>query len=168
MTDKLTLPSPLFPKDRLRNASGTPLTQALFYEYRHQCPDYTPIYNLKWEEDCKGTISMYRVYMESASEYEAAVRLLGSWKHWLKLCDCTWFNEYLEEWREEKAIQEKAIGKATLIAQAKAGNVNAARILDSQKISSTKKKGKEDTKKLQSARVNDKVTNLLERMNVLS
>ena len=164
--DRPTLPEPLFERSELMKG-GQNLTQGLFYEFRHQSPNSTPKYNYTREYELGGTIPMYKVYMQCASEYEAAVKLLGSWKHWLKLCECTWFEEELDKWREERLIQEKAIGKATLIKQAKDGNVNAAKTLEAQSFHKVGRPNKTEKQKAveNHQKVNDKVTSLLNRYN---
>ena len=71
---------------KLKSDNGHYLTQGLFYEYRHHTKlPYIP-YTLR-ERDYKGYLSMYRIYMECDTEYEAAQVLLNSWEHWCRLCD---------------------------------------------------------------------------------
>lgn len=149
---------------QLRATTGQYLTQGLFYEFRHRtsCSDIGP-YNLK-EHDFKGSLSMYQIYMSCASEYEAAQKLLGSWKHWAILCEIHWFKKHLETWREEREIKEAAVGKATILYQAKEGNVTAAKELVS--LATKRKAGRpskleiEAEKKKQIA-IESNVTNLL-------
>lgn len=104
-------------------------TQALFYEFRHQTTSQVPApYNLK-ETDWEGTQSMYQIYMAHDTEYDAAMALLGSWMHWEKLCKSPWFIKHKEKWDAEKEVIKQAIAEKTLIEQAKAGNVQAAKLL---------------------------------------
>lgn len=126
----------LFPKERLLSEIGALLTQGLFYEYRHQSST-DPVFTLK-DYDWNGCVSMYKIYMECESEYEASQKLLGSWTHWRRLCECNWFKPYVEAWREEREIKEAALGKAILIEKAAEGNVTAAKEL----VGQIYKKGK--------------------------
>ena len=88
----------------LKDAQGRFRTQSLFWEMRH--PDYPPVFTLKKYEH-EGCVSMYEKYMEIAdpTEYQVAIRLLGSWDHWCKLKDRPWFQEELEGWRTELKVR---------------------------------------------------------------
>lgn len=104
-------------------------TQALFYEYRHQTTSkVSPPYTLK-EYEWEGCKSMYQLYMQYDTEYDAAIALLGSWSHWQKLCERAWFKVYKDKWDAEKDVRNKALAEKTLIEQAKAGNVTAAKLI---------------------------------------
>jgi len=110
----------------------------IFYEFnktRHE--DYPPLYTMR-EDEWKGLPSAYRIYMESDSEYEAAMKLVGSWAHWQRLLKCKpfinggeelgiWMG--LDQWREEKAIQDKAFALNQLKISAAGGNVQAQKII---------------------------------------
>ena len=151
---------------KLIGESGHYKTQSLFYEFRYQTnSDYMP-FTLK-ERDVHGHQSIYQIYMSCDSEYEAAQKLLGSWKHWEILCECTWFIKELDKWREEREIREAAIGKAMLIEKAKEGNVPAARsLLES---SSKRKAGRPSSAEVinerkKQAAVDTKVSSIIERM----
>lgn len=151
---------------KLINSTGCYMTQALFYEYRFQTnSDYMP-FTMK-ERDHNGYISVYRVYMECDSEYEAAYKLLNSWKHWQVLCSAPWFAKELKKWREEREIREAALGKAVLIEEAGNGNVSAARaLLD---LSGKRKAGRPtklevQEEKAKQAKIESKVSSILERM----
>lgn len=39
------------------------------------------------------------------TEYEMAIALLGSWKHWKLLSEATWFKPLLAEWRRELRVK---------------------------------------------------------------
>lgn len=153
---------------KLTSENNQYLTQSLFYEYRHQTKsEYTP-FTLK-EKDFKGCISVYRVYMETDSEYEVAQKLLKSWKHWSVLCESPFFKKELQLWREEKAIREASIGISALVEAAKDGNVTAAKYLVDK---NTSKKGAGRPTRLEvieekrkQARIDDKVTNIIDRMS---
>lgn len=123
-------------------------TQALFYEYRHQTTTGIQApYTLK-ERDWKGSKSMYKIYMEHETEYEAAIALLGSWQHWKKLSKVAWFQAYKQAWDEEREIRQKAVARNTLLKQAKEGNVTAAKaLIDGEKKPRGRPKTNEKPKK---------------------
>ncbi|MEE8208067.1 MAG: hypothetical protein V3T88_03815 [Nitrosomonadaceae bacterium] len=108
-------------------------TKALFQEYRHQTTvTMNAPYCLKANDhEYRGVIykSMYLIYMSCDSEYEAAIKLLGNYRHWTKLKRCTWFLPYVEEWNAELVLRESALAKSKLVKLTEAGNVTAARTL---------------------------------------
>lgn len=121
-------------------------TKAMFYEYRFQTTvtDKAP-YTLgkqdRLDKDGKHLYkSMYLIYMQCDSEYEAAIKLLGSYPHWRKLKRCSWFHDHFEEWEEERNIRDEAIARSILVRLAMVGNVTAARTLYTN--SNAKPKGK--------------------------
>ncbi len=67
--------------------------------------------------------------MESDTEYEAAIKLLGSYKHWKKLCKATFFQEHIEEWREERKMMEESLAHTAVLRSTEEGNVSAARTI---------------------------------------
>lgn len=149
------------------NAMNASYTLGLFYEFRMQSAGAIPVYNLK-AYDWKGTKSMYQIYMNCDSEYEAAMTLLGDWSHWKRLCECGWFKQYIDSWREEVLIREAALGKAVIIQKASEGNLTAAKELVNQLNKKTngrpsKESINKDTTRLKA--VDAKVVNLLSRMN---
>lgn len=151
---------------KLTNSNGCHLTQSLFYEFRFSTgSDYIP-FCMK-EKDYKGHLSVYRLYMECDSEYEAAYKLLNSWKHWQILSASPWFAKELKKWREEREIKEFALGKAALIKEAESGNITAAKSLID--LSGKRKAGRPSKlevheEKAKQARIESKVTNILDRM----
>lgn len=109
-------------------------TKALFYEYRHQTTvkDILAPYCLKANDHTyRGKVykSMYLIYMSCDSEYEAAMKLLGNYRHWTKLKRCNWFLPYVEEWNAELKLRESALARSKLVQLTEAGNVTAARTL---------------------------------------
>lgn len=115
-------------------------TQAMFWEHRHGVRwkerGIVPIYNLGYK-DHNGTLSMRQIYLQCTTEYEAAMVLLGRWDHWERLCNTPWFPAHLEKWKEEKAIQEGALGRNTILELAAKGNLSAAKYLDQERQGST-------------------------------
>ena len=88
----------------LKDSQGRFRTQSLFWESRH--PDMKPVFTMKKREH-EGCISMYEKYMDIAdpTEYQVAIRLLGSHDHWNKLCGLPWFEEMVTEWRNELKVR---------------------------------------------------------------
>ena len=120
----------------VRGSNNIMFTQGLFYEFGNQ----DAVYTLKGEDVTKGDkryVSLYRVYMESVDEYEAAMRIVGSMQHWRKLCSQSWFLdgadafswEGLKQAREDMAARDKSVSKQQLITAAGEGNVNAMKTI---------------------------------------
>jgi hypothetical protein len=108
-------------------------TQALFYEYRHQTTSKVQApYTLKdYDVHIGGKTyrSMYMVYMSCDSEYEAAIKLLGSYGHWKKLVAAKWFADYYARWEYERNVRDEALARSVVVKLAEKGNVTAARTL---------------------------------------
>jgi hypothetical protein len=124
------------PDTPLRGANNILLTQALFVEFGNEDAPYT----LKVEhlnKNGKTYVSLCKVFLESVDEYEAAMRLVGSWKHWQRLCDNKWFSEGWEPFnyeglnslRETMKLRDKSAAKRKLMEAMDSGNVTAAKIL---------------------------------------
>lgn len=145
---------------------GHYLTQGLFYEFRHQTKNFNAPYNLK-ERDHKDSKSMYQIYMDCETEYEAAQVLLGSWKHWEILCKAPFFVPEIEKWREERAIREQALAKKVLLEQTRDGNVTAAKsVLDSHKRKAGRPSKQEvEGERRRQAGLESKVSSIVERMS---
>lgn len=103
-------------------------TAGLFWERRQtskaELRGFSPIYNLS-TLDHDGTLSMYQIYMQCATEYEAALVLLGSLRHWALLLECKWFIPHIEQWRKDMAFRDESIGRAAILAGAAGGNTAA-------------------------------------------
>jgi hypothetical protein len=90
--------------DTFKDSQGRFRTQSLFIEHPHK--SYPAFFTLKkYNKD--GYISMYQKYMEIAdpTEYQVAIRLLGSWDHWQALKRAKWFREHLAAWRDELRVK---------------------------------------------------------------
>lgn len=153
--------------DKIINIQGNYLTQGLFYEFRHQTKlEYIP-YTLK-EKDFDSYISMYRVYMECDTEYEAALKLLNSWKHWEILCSSPWFAKELVKWREEREIREIASAKSVLLEKVRGGDAASSKAII--EINNKRKAGRPskievESEKKKAAAVDSRVSSILERMS---
>lgn len=106
----------------LKDTRGRMLLQPLFIENHNRInTPYPASYTLNaWDNEEKGLRSARIIYVNTLdpSEYNAAMLLLGSWKHWQRLTECGWFQPYLKEWREEMAIRLQSIGVTNLLSQA--------------------------------------------------
>lgn len=122
---------------KLKAGMNNDATQALFYEFP---TGKEATYTLKNDDVMykdKLRVSAYQVYMHSVDEYDAAIKLVGSMKHWRKLCNLKWFMqgmpehsfEGLESWREDMALRDASLAKKQLQESALGGNVNAQKIL---------------------------------------
>lgn len=115
-------------------------TEGLFYEHASKLKaapnfpiDPEPVYTLK-DRPHKGLPSAYEIYMDSSTEYEAAMRIVGSWKHWKKLCRAKFFQVHVNEWREERVQMEEAMAHTVLLNTLEKDNITAAKsILESNK-----------------------------------
>lgn len=90
-----------------RDVQGRFRTQSLFVEYKYG--EYPPIFTLS-TEDKDGCISMYRKYIEigDPTEYQVAMKLLGSWEHWELLSSRTWFKPHIDLWRRDLDRKRKS------------------------------------------------------------
>lgn len=125
--------------EELKDVKGRFRTN-LFLEFnKNNWEQYPPIYTMA-DTDRRGCISARRVYLESIDEYEAAIKLVGSWQHWKKLCNIKLFVdgppegrsggwEGLKEWRKEKELRDKSRARDLLWKAAEEGNVSAQRTL---------------------------------------
>ena len=121
------------------------LTKGLFLE---SCPndrleDHQPKWTLRLEDyEYKGKLykSAYRVYMDSATEFEAAMTICdGNFEKWKQLCNLKWFKEGrthtamahigLDAWREQKQLQDYTQQIKNLQEKAANGDTNAAKAI---------------------------------------
>ena len=107
-------PTPEQISREFRDNQGRFRTRSLFKEL-NSAGKFPFFFTLK-DFDEPDAISMKRRYLEIAdpTEYEVAEKLLGSWRHWLKLCEIDWFQAHLEEWRRELRIKLKSQAVAKL------------------------------------------------------
>ena len=116
----------------LKDAGGR-FRMNVFHEFNKEAhDDYPPLYTMR-EQPFRGLPSAYLIYMTSDSEYEAAIKLLGSWQHWKRFWGNKQFMggmqgqawEGLTAWREEKEIRDAAKAYLQLKASAEMGSVPA-------------------------------------------
>ena len=127
-------------RKELRDATSRQRTASLFAE-SVQAPTresgYSPYYSLR-EYENEGLPSAYHVYMHSIDEADAALKLVGSYSHWRKLCSLQWFIngsvaygfEGLAQWRKDMSERDKTAAKTVLLEQMADGNITAAKALD--------------------------------------
>jgi hypothetical protein len=115
----------LVDKKKLRGGQGHYKTVSLFYENAY---DSDAPFTLK-EEDFRHYLAPKPRYVAAASEYEAALSILGSWDHWKALKKCKWFIPTLESWEAERCLREETEAKKILIEEAENGNVTAAKAI---------------------------------------
>ena len=99
-----------------------------------------PIYTLgQKHKPEQGLISAYQIYMESADEYEAALKICPSLVEWERMAKSKWFMEGaspapsqfegLKTWREHMRMRDASLAKKQLLEQTNEGNVTAAKAL---------------------------------------
>lgn len=155
--------------------NGRRLTQGLFYEFNNPDAPYTLRTNDYTSKAGKTYKSVYKMYMESVDEYDAAMKILGDWGHWELLCENKWFMEGhqygslklpgVKDWREHMRMRDESIAKGQLLKEAQNGSVQA------QKIIYEASKGKGSSKKKNSTQsdtgVSSTVSSLLDRRKQL-
>lgn len=119
--------------------------------FKEIAPQYTDNAMYTMEDfDKDGLPSARRIFMACDTEYEAAIKLVGSWQGWLKLTRNKLFMDGgltsqwggLDEWRLERIERDKSLAKAQLMKAARSGNVSAQRTVyeDKDKLGPNKKK----------------------------
>ena len=105
---------------------GRMRTESLFHETSRHKDVLEPVWSIK---------QAYAIYMDQPTEYDAAIALVGSIKHWRRLCKCSWFMdgtvrfEGLHQWREDKKAKDESALIKLLQTAAKGGDVPAANTL---------------------------------------
>lgn len=119
----------------------------LFLEFNKTRHEYSPpIYTMR-ELPHKGLLSAYLIYMNSDSEYEAALKLVGSWQHWEKLLKSKAFLSGadtgqwtgVQAWRDEKETRDRAVAYNQLRVNAAQGHVQAQKMIFDGKTSASKR-----------------------------
>jgi hypothetical protein len=118
--------------DQLKDSQGRFRTQSLFWERRHESyPAHFTLKKHNIERDGKVYLSLYEKYMEinDPTEYQVAIRLLGSWDHWQALCNSKWFKEHVTGWREELRIKLDSQRYYEALKAASTGSLPATKFL---------------------------------------
>lgn len=123
---------------RYVDSIGRYRTESLFFETKRASvqENFPPVYSLKTYPN-NDLPSAYQIYMNSDSEYAAAIKLVGEMRHWRKLCNLKWFMDGIEEksfdglnsWREDKRLKDETEAIKLLKEQAENGNVTAQKTL---------------------------------------
>lgn len=117
---------------KYKDSQGRFLTRALFKEMSdpESRKKFSPEFTLK-ENDITGYKSMRKLYLsfDDPTEYKFAQEVLGSWDHWQKLSNSTWFEDYINAWRFELEIKLRSQGIKTMKDLATDKNKDAAKWL---------------------------------------
>ena len=119
----------------LFDARGHRRTGSLFMETT-QDKQREPVLTLK-DYDHEGLRSIYQLYMASADEYDAAIRIVGSMAHWRKLMSASWFITGnpeknitgLESWRKDMQARDASAALKVIHERVKAGDRQASQFL---------------------------------------
>jgi hypothetical protein len=113
-------------KNPFKSEGGVYYLKPIFYEHDLSENKDVALYTLKDQDhEVNGKVypSLRRLYIETGdlTEYEFVNLFLGGWPHWKRLQACTWFQPYLEEWREELEVKlrSEALAKVVDISKAK-------------------------------------------------
>mgnify|MGYP003595513347 CR=1 FL=1 len=117
-------------------ANGRFYAGSLFYEmwkgmsegYRRHDPVFSLYEDLSFND--KPLINAKKAFIEEAdpSGYKWAIKYLGSWQHWQKLCDLPWFQEALAIWREELAAKLHADALKEIVDLSRSAKNDAQRL----------------------------------------
>lgn len=125
----------------LRDVGDRFRTQSLFVEFAFKTDVYKPLYTLN-EGERDGCMSMYRIYMNSVDETDAAIKLVGNLRHWRKFLAAGWFMngilawgfEGLKSWRADMEARDFSLAKGVLLASCSKGDIaSAKKLLDEYK-----------------------------------
>lgn len=163
--------------------NGQYRTDSLFVERimkRHKNRGLTPVYCLNERQELKGCPQLYKLFMESADEYDFAVKAFGSKGHLDKLKNVKWFMEGWQgsvtfrgyaAWLEDMKERDASIGKKVLIEKAQDGDVNAAKkLIDMHKQTASKGRPKKEDIIKEAAKKAEEKTDIeedLKRLNVI-
>lgn len=116
----------------LKDDLGRPRTTSLFWEFRSaRHPYYWTLAEHDVEKDGVVVPSLQRIYLSydhiPHSEWDFAMDMFNSWGHWLRLQESPEIGAYIEKWREELAVKNKAIAVHQLMKAGKAGDVGASK-----------------------------------------
>ncbi len=89
--------------------------KGIFYELDTSEGKKVALYTLK-DHEHKGYPSLRECYLscEDPTEYTFAETYLDGWPHFKKLCACSWFMDYLKEWREELEVKLRSKSLANI------------------------------------------------------
>lgn len=119
---------------KFKNPSGAFYLKQIFFETATDSDRPHVLYTLKDEDHTfKGVTypSLRRLYLEEGdeTEYLVATKYFGGWPHWRRLLSCTWFVDYLSEYREELSIRQAFENVRALREKAKTGDYQSNKFL---------------------------------------
>lgn len=105
-----------------RTEGNALITRGLFLEPNWGRPNVKPEYQIYTldTKDKDGYISVYRVYMElmDPTEYKIATELFEGPHHWQRICECEWFQPFLEAMRRDLRSKIKSLAVEQIINEA--------------------------------------------------
>lgn len=104
---------------------GRNATIALFHETADGRSDIKSIWSVhEWKE--------VFLHVADPTEYEAAMWLIGDWKHWKLICASWALKPYMDQWREELKVKLRSMAIANIKKQAaqKGGTTAAKWLID--------------------------------------
>ena len=164
-------------------SNGQFRTDSLFVERiakRHKKNGTKPVYCLSERQEKDNCSKLYDVFINSADEYDFAIKAFGSKGHLDKLKQVKWFTEGWQgcitfrgynAWLDDMAERDSSIGKKVLMEKAQDGDVNAAKkLIDMNKKTSTRGRPKKEDITREAARQAEEKTDVeddLKRLNVI-
>lgn len=123
-------------RTKFKNASGTHFLKPIFYEL-DEVSRPNAQYSLKsYDHTVRGKVypSLRRLFVETEdpTEFLFAEAYLDGWDHWKKLSTASFFQEYVQDWREELEVRLRA--KALLRIRVRAESEGAKDGLAADKI----------------------------------
>ena len=133
MTEYTISPDPSDPV--LFDSRGARRTASLFLETTRDS-NMPPVLTLM-DYNKNGLPSAYLIYMESETEYDAAMKIVGSMNHWRKLTATPWFLNGdpdrgftgLEQWRRDMAMRDANMAMSILRSRVADGDQKSAQFL---------------------------------------
>jgi hypothetical protein len=125
-TPSTEIPYTLNP-ELMRDAQGRYRTKSLFEEYSIE--GYPSIFSLKdYHRPGAPSFKLLYVALGDPTEYDTALRLVGSWAHWQKLVECPWIQETLCQARDELTMKLKSEAVARITKDSKEAFSEATRL----------------------------------------
>lgn len=123
-------------RSALKDAGYRLRTRSLFWESYLTRDKAEPIYTLQ-DDEKYGYPSAYQIYMNSIDETDAALKIVGSLRHWRKLLGLKWFMngipsynyDGLVSWRSDMASRDISLAKKVLLDNASRGDTTSAKKL---------------------------------------
>lgn len=119
----------------LFDSRGARRTASLFAETTRDNTKSPVLTLMDYEKN--GLPSAYLLYMESETEFDAAMKIVGSMPHWRKLCAAPWFMKGdldrnftgLEQWRKDMAMRDANAAMKVLRSKVSDGDARASQFL---------------------------------------